>query len=205
MINEKELNTEEKIKAAARKIFQQKGFAGARTRDIAEEAGINLALLNYYYRSKEKLFELVMQDSMKEILSIITAEANNPDSSLDEKIETVVGTYFEALTKNPNILLFVLGELKNNPRELHKTIGIPKNFLRSTVFYRQVKEALEKSGAQDIDPDQIFLNMFSLSIFPFLGRPLFEIAAGMEGNEYDELMKKRKNLLPAWIKATMIG
>ena len=60
----KDISTEERIKAAARKVFHQKGFAGTRTRDIAEEAGINHAMLNYYFRSKEKLFEMVMMETM---------------------------------------------------------------------------------------------------------------------------------------------
>ena len=61
-------STEEKIKAAARKVFTRKGFAATRTRDISEEAGINLALLNYYFRSKEKLFDLVMMENMQHFL-----------------------------------------------------------------------------------------------------------------------------------------
>ena len=60
-MTEKEISTEEKILEAASKVFTEKGFAGTRTRDIAEHAGINLALLNYYFRSKEKLFEQVMK------------------------------------------------------------------------------------------------------------------------------------------------
>ena len=58
---EPNLSTEEKIKAAARKVFMEKGYGASRTRDIAEEAGINLALLNYYFRSKEKLFNEIIQ------------------------------------------------------------------------------------------------------------------------------------------------
>ena len=77
-MTEKEISTEEKILEAASEVFTEKGFSGTRTRDIAEKAGINLALLNYYFRSKEKLFEQVMKAKILiffgQILPIITNE-----------------------------------------------------------------------------------------------------------------------------------
>ena len=84
---EKELTTEEKILLSASKVFTEKGFAGTRTRDIAEEAGINLALLNYYFRSKEKLFEQVMKVKMVLLFGQIVPILTNEKTNLEEKIE----------------------------------------------------------------------------------------------------------------------
>src|SRR6187402_1350284 len=86
-------STEEKIKVAARKVFLKKGFSAARTRDIAEEAGINLALLNYYFRSKKKLFDEVMQEKIRTLIETIIPILNNPTSSLEEKIKLLVTNY----------------------------------------------------------------------------------------------------------------
>jgi len=202
MTNEKELTTEERIKVAATKIFIQKGYAGARTRDIAEEAGINLALLNYYYRSKEKLFEIIMMESMQELFFTIRAEVNNKESSLEDKIEYIVNLYFTVLSENPNILLFVLGELRNNPDNLTKVIGIPKNFFLETFLYQQLDTRL-KDNKRAIDPFQIILNIFSLSIFPFLAQPLFKIVAGIQDEEYKAFLESRRKLIPVWIKAML--
>src|SRR5690606_26669343 len=83
-------STEEKIIKAASKVFTQKGYVATRTRDIAEEAGINLALLNYYFRSKEKLFQLIMAEKLQLLFSVILPIVNNDDLTLDEKIETLV-------------------------------------------------------------------------------------------------------------------
>ena len=84
------MNSEERIKAAARKVFHQKGYAGTRTRDIAEEAGINHAMVNYYFRSKEKLFQIVMIETMTYFFQGISAILNEETTSLEQKIEQVV-------------------------------------------------------------------------------------------------------------------
>src|SRR5687768_3368256 len=88
-----DLSTEEKIKAAALKLFTKKGFAATRTRDISEEAGINLALLNYYYRSKERLFELVMTEILQNFFRGLTQIFNDESTSLDEKVSIFVKNY----------------------------------------------------------------------------------------------------------------
>src|ERR1700751_6460756 len=97
----KNISTEEKIKQAARKIFMQKGYAATRTRDIAEEAGINLALLNYYFRSKEKLFDLIMLESLHDFRQHIIVALNDEKTSLESKIETLVSNYIDLLINQP--------------------------------------------------------------------------------------------------------
>src|SRR5579859_5707706 len=91
----KEASTEEKIMEAARKLFTQRGYAATRTRDIAEEAGINLALLNYYFRSKEKLFDIIMLESLHDFRQHIIVALNDEKTSLENKIETLVSNYID--------------------------------------------------------------------------------------------------------------
>src|ERR1700736_6685770 len=86
----KETTTEEKIKEAARKLFTQKGFAATRTRDIAEEAGINLALLNYYFRSKQKLFDLIMMENFRQFLQGVTVHFRDEHMTMVERVERIV-------------------------------------------------------------------------------------------------------------------
>src|SRR6478736_8171749 len=105
---QKPASTEEKIKVAARKVFLRKGFSATRTRDIAEEAGLNLALLNYYFRSKEKLFEIIMMEKLQQLFGIIIPLANDPSTSLDEKLKTIAGEYIDMLSANENLPLFIL-------------------------------------------------------------------------------------------------
>src|SRR5215203_1539650 len=92
---EADLSTEEKIKDAARKVFTQKGYSATRTRDIAEEAGINLALLNYYFRSKEKLFEQVMMERMQQLFGTLLPYIIDAQTSLDDKLDLIVTHYID--------------------------------------------------------------------------------------------------------------
>src|SRR3954466_8308931 len=97
------LSTQEKIKEAARKVFLRKGFSATRTRDIAEEAGINLALLNYYFRSKQKLFEEVMKEKIQTLLQTVVPVLINPATTLEDKIKLIVSNYIEVLMANNDL------------------------------------------------------------------------------------------------------
>jgi AcrR family transcriptional regulator len=98
-----DLSTEEKIKEAAKKVFTQKGYFATRTRDIAEEAGLNLALLNYYFRSKEKLFEIVMLEKVQKFFGVLLPVLNNPATTLEEKIESIPDKYIDLILENPDL------------------------------------------------------------------------------------------------------
>src|SRR4051812_36042236 len=107
-----DLSTEEKIQKAARKVFTQKGYAATRTRDIAEEAGINLALLIYYFRSKEKLFEIIMLEKMQKFFSVLLPIINNTATTLENKIDGIASNYIDLLTANEDLPLFILSEVR---------------------------------------------------------------------------------------------
>ena len=191
---EKSLSTEEKFKEAARIVFTQKGYAATRTRDIAEQAGLNLALLNYYFRSKEKLFEIVMIEKVMQLFSLIAPALNDPATSLEEKIELIAASYIDMLLKNPDLPLFVLSEIRGNPERFGKMIQLNGHVLQS----RFVQQLGEKK--RDIDPLQFFLNFLGMMIFPFVAKPVFMAAGPVSEDTYVELMEQRKTLIPRWMK-----
>src|ERR1700744_5879846 len=94
-------STEKKIQDAARKIFTKKGFLATTIRDIAAEADINVASVNYYFRSKEKLFEFIMDETIGSLFNRIEPVLNNESMGADEKIELCVGFYIDHILKNP--------------------------------------------------------------------------------------------------------
>src|SRR6187431_1800804 len=98
-----DLDTEAKIKNAARVVFHKKGFAATRTRDIAEEAGINLALLNYYFRSKEKLFNIIMLETFSGFIKSIVVVFNDETTTLENKMESIANAYIDLLILEPQI------------------------------------------------------------------------------------------------------
>lgn len=193
---EKDLSTEEKIKAAARIVFLKKGFSGTRTRDIAEEAGINLALLNYYFRSKEKLFQQVIMEKVQMIFGVSFPIANNPQTSLNEKIELLADNYIALLLNNPDLPLFVLSEIRNNPVHFQNKVGI--NMLRESSF---VKQLIEKKP--DVNPVQFLISLLGMIIFPFAANPLLQAAQLVEESNFDNLMQQRKQLIPQWVSAML--
>src|SRR6188768_3829160 len=128
---ESDHSTEEKIKHAAREVFHQKGYAGTRTRDIAEAAGINLALLNYYFRSKEKLFDIIMTETLQNFLQTIRLTFNDPSTSLNEKLELLADRYIDLHIREPEIPLFIMSELRTNPKKILDTIHPRENLMQS--------------------------------------------------------------------------
>lgn len=197
---EKDISTEEKIKEAARKVFQEKGYGQARTRDIADAAGINLALLNYYFRSKEKLFDIIMEESLSDMFSVITGVVNNEETSLSEKIDVIVSRYTDELLSNPNLPLFVLGEIQANPQRLLQKVGVPLNMITDSYFYEQIEKQVEKAGIT-VSPFHFFINIVSMSIFPVVGKPLLmNLHTSMNTETYLEFIEERRKLIPQWIK-----
>ena len=192
-------STEEKIKAAARIIFHKKGFAATRTRDIAEEAGINLALLNYYFRSKEKLFDIIMMESLQGFLQSMVNLMNNEENSWEEKIELFVSSYIDFLLKQPDIPLFILSELRANPASLISKMNM-KDFLMKSHFMKQFEEQVKKGKIAPMHPLHFLMNMVGLVVFPFIGSPILRNLGNLKEEAFAELMMQRKKMIPQWIK-----
>jgi AcrR family transcriptional regulator len=191
-------STEEKIKAAARKLFTKKGFAATKTRDIANEAGINLALLNYYFRSKEKLFEIVMLENLGHFFQGVMEIVNDEKTDFYKKLELLADFYVSRLLDNPDVPLFVLNEARNNPEKL------PMKFnLMNSYFMKQFMEEIKKGRVKKLDPSNLMMNLVGLSIFPFIARPMFQRIRNISDAEFENLMLERKKLIPEWIKAML--
>lgn len=189
----KDDTTEEKIKEAARDVFTHKGYSATRTRDIAEKADINLALLNYYFRSKEKLFKLVMEENLLRLLSVLFPIINNSKNSLEEKISAFAENYINLLVENPELPLFIFNELKNHPDQFMKKFEID-DVLRNTSFFKQIS-----AQKPDTDPLQFMLTMLGMTIFPFVAKPLIF----NDSLKFNMLMEERKSLIVDWSKAIL--
>ena len=198
----KDISTEERIKAAARKVFHQKGFAGTRTRDIAEEAGINHAMLNYYFRSKEKLFEMVMMETMAQFFKGVNLMLNDESTSLDEKIDLIVSNYVDLLLKEPELPTFILNEVRPNPQAFVEQNPI-KEALTHSVLTRQYAEAVARGEITEPNLMQAILNVIGLVIFPFIAKPILTSITNLPEEQYKALMIQRKTLIPQWIKAIL--
>lgn len=190
---ELDLSTEEKIKEAASIVFTKKGYGNARTRDIAEEAGINLALLNYYFRSKEKLFQIVMAERIEKLFGVLSPILNDASTTLEEKLEKITESYINMLLEHPDLPIFVLSEIRNNPEQLSNRFQARKHFTES-VFIKQLV-----ARRSDINPFHFLMNLLGMNLFPFVAKPVLQPILGDEA-AYRQLMEQRKKLVPAWLK-----
>ena len=202
MSNTNDTSTEDRIKAAARKVFHQKGYAGTRTRDIAEEAGINHAMLNYYFRSKEKLFEIVMTETMTYFFQGVGTILNDESTSLEEKIERVVANYINLLLEEPELPTFMFNEVRANPEPFVANPPILQA-LEHSVLARQYAEAVAQGRITEPNLMHTVLNVISLVIFPFIAQPIFTALSRTDKEAYKSLMLQRKTLIPQWIKAIL--
>ncbi len=199
---EDNVSTQEKIKEAARRVFTRKGFAATRTRDIAEESGFNLALLNYYFRSKENLFNIIMLEQLQLFLHSVLGLLNDPESSLQTKIEIIVSHYIDMLIENPDLPVFILSELKGDPEKLISRAGFPGK--RNELFIvKQWGELMASGKLPQINPVHFMINLLSLMIFPFIGSPLLRNRMNLDMVEFKSLMEERKKLIPFWIKTML--
>ena len=186
--------TEQKIKEAARKVFVKKGYDAARTRDIAEEAGVNLALINYYYRSKEFLFDKIILESIDAFRNSLYAMMNDPATSIYEKIRLVVENYYTMFEQNPELPMFIFHELENKNEKILNEIN-PRGIIHESVFEKQLIE----HGKTQEEAEQVFLNIVSVIILPFLGKSFIKILCGVNDTGYKEILNKRKEEIPQWI------
>jgi AcrR family transcriptional regulator len=196
-IAEPDITTEEKIKEAARKVFMKKGYAGTRTRDIAEEAGLNLALLNYYFRSKEKLFEIVMMEKVQKLFGIIAPILTDTSTTLEKKIELAAGNYIAMLMENPDLPLFVMSEIRNNPERFANKVQAVK-IIQESQFVNQINHK-----RPDINPLHFVISLLGMILFPFIARPVLQDAGNLSAKAFQNMMEERKALIPLWIKALM--
>ena len=196
-------STETRIKEAARIVFYRKGFAATRTRDIAEEAGINLALLNYYFRSKQKLFEIIMFEAITPFIGSIQRVLNNEQTTLSQKITAMATQYIDQILKEPEMPIFLLNEIRtNNPKELLAKLPFIET-IGASSFIRQYQESRQHGAIVEPNPLHFLMNLMGLIVFPFIAKPILMELNHPERSSFEELMEERKRLIPICISAIM--
>ena len=181
-----------KILAAAKEVFTKKGYAAARTQEIAEVAGVNKGLLHYYKWNKEKLFRAVFHEAFNEFALSINSvfEADIP---LFEKIEKFVHTYIGILLDNPALPSFVINELNQNQEAFIEDILSQKERPNPMKLMVQIQmEAQAGRIRENITPFNLFLNILSMCVFPFIARPLLQQVVQIDDSTYMQFMEHRK-------------
>lgn len=197
MSKKKDENTEEQILEAAKNIFQSKGMDGARMQEIADKAGINKAMLHYYYRSKQLLFEAVFKNAFLLLAPQLNGILND-DSSIEEKVKNFTFNYISFIVKHPYLPNFIIQELNRNSDFILKIKENP-NFPNLKKFKNQVEEEIEKGILKPISAEQLFIHIMSLNIFPFIGKPLIMAFINTDDKAYKQLIEDRKTEVSSFI------
>jgi TetR/AcrR family transcriptional regulator len=193
----KDDNTEKRILEAARNVFHIKGFSGARMQEIADEAKINKAMLNYYFRSKDKLFEAVLKEAFQNFFPKVFHMVNT-DLPLFEKIENFVSGYLTFLQNNRCIPGFILGELAQNPQRL-KDFFLENSIKPPAKFLQEIRDAVDNNEIIPIEPTTLVLNILSLCIFPIVAKPIIETVFNIDESQYDNMIEARKKSVAHFI------
>lgn len=193
----KKNKTTEKIKKAAHDLFLQKGFASTSIREIAENAGTNVALLNYHFGSKKNLYEVVLQEKIQQLMQKIVPIVFNEETSIETKIDDMVDAYIDFLQENPDLLTFVFNEVRKNNFDFIKESGLG-DIIHQSYFLKQLSEA-----SQLKNPFQILMSLVSMVVFPFMAQPFLIQSKVLDHDKFLEMMIERKKLIPLWIKSML--
>ncbi len=186
-------STEEKILNAAQNVFIQKGMDGARMQEIADEAGINKALLHYYFRTKEKLFGAIFKKVFSQIFPNLMAMVHS-ELPLEEKLGIFIEKYIDLLQKNPFLPTFILKEMNRNPDFLANVIK--NNGVKPNEVFAMFEKEMEAGRIRRMDPRDLLVNLIGLCIFPIAAGPLITIMFfENDKNAYYEFIENRKKTI----------
>ena len=194
--------TERRIFEAADRVFARRGTDGARMQEIAEEAGVNKALLHYYYRTKDQLAQAVFQQTLGKFLPTVV-DVMASERSIEEKVQLVVEGYLDQLSRRPYIPGYVISEITHHPDRLPKLFdAIAGNHIKQRVLVtlrRQIDEGVREGKLAPIEPEQFLVNVVSLCVFPFAARPMLMVILGQDRASFERFIDQRRHDLPLFI------
>ena len=206
---EVEGDTEQRILEAARRVFIRRGTAGARMQEIAAEAGVNQALLHYYFRSKERLsaavFGQVASRLFPSLIQILGA-----DAPLDTKTNRIIDAYLETFSRHPFLPAYLLSEMHHHPERVAQMLatatgGDPRAHVAPVfeTLTRQIRKEVKAKRMRPIAAEQFVVNLISLCIFPFAARPMLGFMFGMDDAAFAQFIAERKRQLPDFFQSAL--
>lgn len=187
-------DTEALILQAAEREFLEKGYSGAKTTAIAQAAGVTHAMLHYYFRTKEKLFEKIVADKMDKLKRVMFGVIGNPDLPLRERLKQGVEQHFDFIAENPHLPRFIFNELHEHPERIDQI----KNSIASiaakaiTTLQNEIDRKAASGECRPVDARMLMLDIASLNLFPFIAAPLISSSFGKLFEGRDEFLEMRK-------------
>jgi TetR/AcrR family transcriptional regulator len=197
----RDVTTEQRILDGAHAVFVRRGTAGARMQEIANEAGVNKALLHYYFRNKDRLAQAVFQRVAAAVFGRIAQLLTSP-GTLEDKVRGIIAVYLEQLAQTPYAPAYVLSEINQHPERVDQFLELiargggvsPKQIV--ALLQTQIDQRVREKSMRSIDADQFFTNLVSLCVFPFAAKPLLCAVLHMDERGFADYIERRKRALP---------
>jgi AcrR family transcriptional regulator len=197
----KDSSTEQRILDAAHAVFVRRGTAGARMQEIADEAGVNKALLHYYFRNKDRLAQAVFQRVAAAVFGRV-AQLLTSDAELEDKVRGIIGIYLDQFSRTPYAPAYVISEVNLHSERagqflemISRTTGAsPLDLI--AMLQRQIDARVRGGTIRPIDADQFFTNLISLCVFPFAAKPLLSAVLRLDEAGFRDYIERRKTALP---------
>lgn len=184
-------DVKERILSVARDLFIQNGYNTTSIRDIAAASGTNVAMVNYYYHSKYNLFELIFDEAlevlMKRVFHIVSS-----DKSFFELVELWIDSYYETLIEYPQIPIFILNEINQNPERLSERVRSHKPYQIYVTLSKRIQKEIELGNIRPTPPLDFILNVLSLCVFPFIFGRMATKVADKTQDDYDKVLTEHK-------------
>jgi TetR/AcrR family transcriptional regulator len=197
-----DLQTRERILAAAHRVFVRLGTAKARTVDIAEEAGVNKALLHYYFATKANLADAVFANAITQLMPRIFGILGDPSTALDDKVRRAIGEQIDFHASRPYLAPYVVSEMHTEPERLRALVAAggppPLHHLQA-----QLDSEAAAGRTRPMDATQFVVNLTAWVVFPFVARPMLEIIIGLDAERFPAFLEERKRLLPELFLASL--
>ncbi len=184
------MNKEDLIKQAAKELFFSKGYLHATTQEIADAAGVNRALINYYFRSRDLLFQTVYREAVESLKDKLH-DAITKNIPFNEKLELFIDVYMKELIKYPYRESFLITEIcsKNFALKEKKKSSI------LSVFIEEIAAEMEKGTIKKSNPIHFILDIFSAVAYPVIMKPLYVKLLDVPQCDYEKLLTERKQII----------
>lgn len=192
--------TRERILAAAHVVFLRQGTANARTSDIAREAGVNKALLHYYFTTKDNLADAVFTASLAQLMPRVFGILADRQQSIEQKVRAVVREQVDFHAARPYLASYLVSEIHAEPERVQRLLaGVGKPPL--AVLRRQLAAAAAAGEIRPIRVEHFVVNLMGLLVFPFVVRPVLEVMLGISARRFPAFLEERKRALPDFFLA----
>lgn len=188
-------DTETKILHAAELEFMTKGFAGARTTSIAEAAGVTHAMLHYYFRTKEKLFDRIISEKMGLLKKIVVKSFEDMNMPFEDMIRNLINLHLDFIYANRDLPRFLIGEVINNPERLSSFLRNIADVAPDVIIRLQMKidEMAVKGKCRKVDARMLMLDIVSLNVFPYIASPMINLVLDDCMADASRFLELRKN------------